>query len=156
MATGLVHLHNILRWLILLFLTVSILQSFSGWRKKKTFTRSDRRMWLYTLIVAHVTLLIGIYQWLAGRYGILTTKLPPGVDIMKDKFYRFFWVEHPVGMVLAIGLITLGYGMSKKSVSDTTKFRRAFWYFTIALVIILITIPWPYRELVGRPIFPGF
>jgi hypothetical protein len=75
---------------------------------------------------------------------------------MKDKFYRFFWVEHPVGMVLAIGLITLGYGMSKKSVSDTTKFRRAFWYFTIALVIILITIPWPYRELVGRPIFPGF
>jgi hypothetical protein len=58
-------------------------------------------------------------------------------------------------MIISIILITLGYGMSKKNVPDETKFKKAFWYFTIALVVILITIPWPFRQIVGRPIFPG-
>jgi hypothetical protein len=45
--------------------------------------------------------------------------------------------------------------MSKKNISDTDKFRKAFWLFLIALIVILVTVPWPFREVVGRPIFPG-
>jgi Na+/H+ antiporter NhaC len=63
-------------------------------------------------------------------------------------------MEHPLTMILAIVLITLGYGMSKKSVSDADKFKKAFRYFLVALVLILISIPWPFREI-GRPLFPG-
>ncbi len=155
MAIGLVHLHNILRWIILILLLLSILNSYSGWRNKKTFKPGDRKLWLFTLISAHITLLVGVYQWLAGRYGIFTTQLPEGTSVMKDKFFRFYWVEHPVGMILSILLITLGYGMAKKQVSDTTRFRKAFWYYFIALIIILATIPWPGREIIGRPLFPG-
>jgi hypothetical protein len=155
MQTGLVHLHNILRWIILVLLLLSIYKSFSGWQSKKIFTAGDKKVWLFTLISAHITLLIGLYQWLFGRYGMLTTILPEGVSVMKDKFYRFYWVEHPTGMILSIVLITLGYGMSKKSVSDEVKFKKAFWFFTLALVIILATVPWPFRQIVGRPWFPG-
>ncbi|MEP7279299.1 MAG: hypothetical protein ABI813_11695 [Bacteroidota bacterium] len=155
MQIGLVHLHNLLRWIILILLVASIIKSYGGWKQKKIFAPGDKKIWLFTLITAHITLLIGLYQWLFGRYGILVTSLPPGVSVMKDKFYRFFWVEHPTGMILSILLITLGYGMAKKAVSDETKFRRAFWYFTIALLIILITVPWPFRQIVGRPLFPG-
>ena len=155
MQMGLVHLHNLLRWVILILLVVSIIKSYSGWQQKKVFTPADKKTWLFTLIAAHITLLIGLYQWLFGRYGVFVTSLPEGVSVMKDKFYRFFWVEHPTGMIISIILITLGYGMAKKSVSDDTKFKKAFWYFTIALLVILITVPWPFRQIVGRPIFPG-
>jgi hypothetical protein len=31
------------------------------------------------------------------------------------------------------------------------KFRRSFWLFLFALIIILVTIPWPFRTGVGRP-----
>ena len=74
---------------------------------------------------------------------------------MKDKFYRFYWIEHPFSMILAIVFITIGYGMAKKSVSDVVKYRNAFWFFTIALILILAGIPWPFRQLIGRPWFPG-
>ena len=155
MDTGLLHLHNLLRWVILILLLASILKSYSGWQQKKLFTAGDKKIWLFTLIAAHITLLVGLYQWLFGRYGLISKGLPEGTNIMKDKFYRFFLVQHPTGMIISILLITLGYGMAKKQVSDETKFKKAFWYFVIALLVILITVPWPFRQIVGRPIFPG-
>ncbi len=155
MQTGLVHLHNLLRWVILILLVFSIIKSYTGWQQKKVFTPGDKKVWLFTMIAAHITLLIGLYQLLMGRYGIISKGIPEGVSIMKDKFYRFFLVEHPTGMIIAIILITLGHGMAKKAVNDETKFRKAFWYFLVALLVILITVPWPFRQIVGRPLFPG-
>jgi hypothetical protein len=155
MDTGLLHLHNLLRWVILILLVASIVKSYSGWQRKKLFTAGDKKLWLFTMIAAHITLLVGLYQWLFGRYGLISKGVPEGTHIMKDKFYRFFLVEHPTGMIISIILITLGYGMSKKPVSDETKFRKAFWYFFLALLVILATVPWPFRQVVGRPLLPG-
>lgn len=155
MQTGLVHLHNLLRWIILVLLLVSIVKAYTGWQSKRIFSASDKKVWLFTMISAHTTLLLGLYQVAFGRYGFLSAGLPEGVSLMKDKFYRFFWIEHPVGMLIAIMLITLGHGMARKAVSDEVKYRKAFIYFLLALVVILATIPWPFREIVGRPYLPG-
>ena len=155
MQNVLLYLHNLLRWAILVMLIWSIIKSLSGWQSKRAFTPGDRKTWLFTLIFAHITLLIGLIQVLFGRYGIFTTSLPEGTNVMKDKFYRFFWIEHPTAMILAIIFITLGYGMAKKQVSDQVKFKKAFWFFIIALVLLLAGIPWPSREIVGRPLLPG-
>jgi hypothetical protein len=155
MQTGMVHLHNFLRWVILILLLVSIIKAYTGWQGKKTFAASDKKIWLFTMISAHITLLLGLYQILLGRYGVFTTTLPEGTSAMKDKFFRFFWVEHPLGMIIAIILITLGHGMAKKAVSDELKYKKAFYYFLIALIVLFASIPWPFREIVGRPWFPG-
>ena len=117
MQTGLVHLHNFMRWIILVLLLISIVKAFSGWQLKKVFSPGDKKLWLFTMISAHITLLLGLYQVGFGRYGMFSTTLPDGITLMKDKFYRFFWVEHPVSMIIAIVLITLGYGMAKKSIA---------------------------------------
>lgn len=150
-----VHLHNFLRWVILILLLVSIIKAYTGWQGKKTFAAGDKKIWLFTMISAHITLLLGLYQVALGRYGFFTATLPEGTSVMKDTFYRFFWVEHPLGMIIAIALITLGHGMAKKPVSDDVKYKKAFIYFLLALIVIFATIPWPFREIVGRPWFPG-
>lgn len=155
MQTGIVHLHNFLRWVILILLLVSIIKAYTGWKGKRTFAAGDKKIWLFTMISAHITLLLGLYQVALGRYGFFTTTLPEGTSVMKDTFYRFFWVEHPLGMIIAITLITLGHGMAKKPLSDEVKYKKAFIYFLLALVVIFATIPWPFREIVGRPWFPG-
>jgi len=155
MQTGLLHLHNLLRWIILVLLFLSILKSYTGMTKKKAFEASDKKIWLFTMIAAHITLLLGLYQWLLGRYGIFSYVKPEGVSMMKDPYLRFFQMEHPVSMILAILLITLGYGMAKKNVDDQIKYKKAFRYFVLALVLILAAVPWPFRELVARPWFPG-
>lgn len=153
MELGLLHLHNFLRWVILILLLVSIYKAYSGWKGKKEFSPGDKKIWLFTMISAHIQLLIGLYQVGFGRYGF--AKLPEGVQLMKDKFFRFFLVEHPVGMLVAIVLITLGHGMAKKPVSSEVKYRKAFFYFLIALIVILAVVPWPFRdELIARPLMP--
>ena len=89
------HLHNVLRWVILILLLVTLYQAFA----KKESIRSSS-LWL--MIAAHTMLLIGLYQVIAGRFGILKG-LPESVpSLMKDSFYRFYWVEHPILMVVAI------------------------------------------------------
>jgi hypothetical protein len=150
MANTILSLHSILRWLLLILLLASIVKSFNGWQSKKIFTTGDRKLFLFTLITTHINFLVGLYLLFFGTFGIISAGKPDGVDVMKDKFFRFFWVEHPVGMLIAIVLITLGNAMAKKNVIDAIKFKKAFWFFFIALIIILATVPWPFREI-GRP-----
>jgi hypothetical protein len=154
METGLLHLHNLLRWVILILLLWSVVISYTGWKSKRAFSSKDKKTWLFTMIVAHSTLLLGLYQWILGRFGLLTYVKPEGVSMMKNATLRFYQMEHPVMMILSVLLITLGYGMAKKSVEDEKKYKKAFQYFLIALIVILLAIPWPFRE-VGRPLFPG-
>lgn len=153
MDNGLLFLHNIMRWVILVLLLLSIFRAFSGWKNRRAFTPADRKTWLFAMIAGHITLLIGLYQLLLGRYGLLTVDAPEG-GVMKDKFYRFFWVEHPTFMILAIVMMTLGYGTAKKNLADDQKFRRAMWLFIVALLFVLVAIPWPFRAGIGRPWFP--
>lgn len=153
--TGLLDLHNILRWVILLALLYAIARSWSAMRAKRAFTGGERKGALILLIAAHITLLVGLYQWLFGRYGILTTSLPEGTVLMKDKFYRFFWIEHPFGMVVAITLITIGYSTIKKGTQKPGLGGKAFWLLLIALLVLYFTIPWPWRAIIARPLLPG-
>ncbi|MFN5423263.1 MAG: hypothetical protein ACK5AO_08355 [bacterium] len=156
METGLLHLHNLLRWVVLILLLLSIYKSYTGGAGSRKFTAGDKKTWLFTMIAAHITLLLGLYQWLIGRYGLLSYVKPEGSSTMKDPFLRFFQVEHPISMLLAITFITLGYGMSKKQVEDSVKFKKALRYFILALILILAAVPWPFRgDIIGRSLFPG-
>jgi hypothetical protein len=146
----LLQIHSILRWVILILLVLSIVQSLIGWIKKRELREGDTKIWLFTMIFTHTTLLIGLILLFFGRFGILSSGLPEGVVLMKDTFYRFYWVEHPTGMIVATILITLGRAVVKKQITDPLKYKRAFWYFLLALVVIILTIPWPGREIIGR------
>ena len=134
MQTGLVHLHNILRWLILLFLLITLFQAFA---KNAAVKKTS------------LFLLIGIYQLVAGRFGI-TKGFPGEGSWMSDKFYRFFWLEHPLLTLIAIVLITIARGKAK-----VLNYKATSWLLVVALVLLLAAIPWPFREIVGRPLFPG-
>ena len=156
MDTGLLHLHNLLRWVILVLLLISMFKAYSGWTGKKAFTPGVKKIWLFTMISGHITLLIGLYQVAFGRFGFLKTTLPEGESFMKNKFFRFFWMEHPVTMILAIVFLTMAHGMAKKAVPDEVKYKKAFIFFLLALVLLLAGVPWPFRGLeIGRPLFPG-
>lgn len=155
MYTGLLHLHNLLRWVILILLVVAILRHLAGMSGKKPFTNGDRKTGLFLMISAHIQLLIGLYQWFAGPWGLKLIQNAGGMgEVMKNAVWRFWAVEHLVGMLIAIILITIGRGVSKKNLPDQTKHKRTFWLFLVALIIILSVVPWPGRE-VGRPLLPG-
>ncbi len=153
MYQGLLHLHSLLRWIILILLVVNIVRHFTA--SNNPFTATDKKLGLFLMIAAHTTLLLGLYQWITGPSGFQNIKnLGMGV-VMKDSAARFWAVEHMTGMIIGIILITLGKTVAKKNFSDALKHKRSAILFTLALVIILLTIPWPFRAGIGRPWFPG-
>lgn len=151
MQKGLLDLHNVMRWLILLFALLAIIKGLSGMNGKKPFGKGDKRIALFLMICCDIQLLLGlVLYYLNGWWSVLT-----GGTSMASKPNRFFSVEHAFGMILAIILVHIAYSATKKNIPDGSKFRRLFWLTLFAIIIILATIPWPGREMVGRPLFPG-
>lgn len=154
MYTGLLHLHNLLRWVILILLLVALFRHLAGMNNKRAVSAGDKKVDLFLMIAAHITLLVGLYQWIAGPWGLKLITAKGMSVVMKDSAYRFFAIEHLTGMLIAIVLITIGRGKVKRAV-DYTAHKKAFWFFLLALIVILASVPWPFREAVARPLFPG-
>lgn len=155
MYTGLLHLHSTLRWVILILLLVALFRHLSGMNSRRMINNGDRKVDLFLMIAAHITLLIGIYQWIAGEWGLKKIQQLGFGEVMKAAPYRFFAIEHLTGMLIAIILITIGRGKVKRS-SDAAVHKKAFWFFFIALVLILASVPWPFRVAgIARPLLPG-
>ncbi len=154
MYGGLLHLHNVLRWVILLLLLIAVIRHFTGLSKKSAVTATDKKVDLFLMTAAHITLLLGLYQWIAGSWGLKLIQNVGIGEVMKNSQYRFWGVEHLAGMIIAVILITVGRGAVKRAI-DWTAHKKAFWFFLVALLLILVSVPWPFREGIGRPWFPG-
>ena len=56
---------------------------------------------------------------------------------------RFYIVEHPLGMIVAAVLVTIGYKVIKKTnLSDVSKYKRLLIYYILGFAIIAYLIPW--------------
>lgn len=151
MLTGIQHMHNLLRWLVVLFALWTIIKSISGMSGNKSFTNADKRPALLLMITVDIQLLLGLVLYFGkGWFKVLTSG-----NFMGIAAQRFWAMEHMVGMLLGIIFIHIGYSATKKNIGDKSKFSRVFWFTLLGFIIILATIPWPFREAVGRGLFPG-
>jgi hypothetical protein len=141
MYQGLVHLHSALRWVILILLIICILQAFT---KNEKIAKTS--LWL--LISSHIMLLLGLFQYFSSEVvGFsMIERLGGFGNVMKDSFARFWVVEHISAMILAIVLITMARGRAKR-----LNFGPAQWMY----IVVLAAVPWPFREGIARPWFPG-
>lgn len=80
MYTGLVHMHNLLRWVIVITLVLSLINAFKGKNGKET---------LIMMISSHVMLLIGLVQWFGGELGLKQIKNSGMGEAMKNAAIRF-------------------------------------------------------------------
>src|ERR1700712_1606344 len=111
MYQGLLHLHNIGRWVVIILLLVAVVRSLAGMTGNKAFTSGDKKVGLFLMISAHIMLLIGLYQWLTGPWGLKNILNSGMAAVMKDHVFRYWAVEHITGMLIAIILITIGRGV---------------------------------------------
>ena len=84
-----------------------------------------------------------------------TFRANPGAA-MKVAALRFFGMEHLVLMVAAAVVATIGSARSRRAPDEASKNKTARTFFVIAMVLVLLGIPWPFRgDGVGRGLFPG-
>lgn len=139
MYTFFKHLHSGLRWVLLIALIWAIYDAYIQWKKGGAMNKESLRPSLMAFIVTHTQLVFGLIMY------FITPRVNFTPGWMKDGIMRFFGMEHPLMMLIAIVLISLGYIKGKKATTGTG-FKTIFWYYFIALVLILATIPWPWMK----------
>ncbi len=70
MYEALLAVHNIGRWVLLILLLTALVKALNGMTGNKAYTDGDRKVSLFLMITAHVMLLIGLYQWFVGPWGL--------------------------------------------------------------------------------------
>lgn len=134
-------LHSFWAYLTLLLIVIAALNALFKYFGKKEFHPIDFRISLFTLIVTHIQLLLGLVLFFAADYLSLFSELGMG-GIMKNSVLRANIVEHPLMMIIGVVLITVGYSKHKKKLTSTPKFKVLAIFYTLALVCILSRIPW--------------
>jgi uncharacterized membrane protein len=127
-------LHDYFRYVVFVLVLLAIIQSLMGWLGKSPYTELNRKINLFALISAHTQLLIGIVLY------FLSPLVQFNSDTMKNDTTRYFTVEHWLGMIIAIILITIGHSKSKKLVLPEAKHKTIAIFYLIALLLIIGTI----------------
>ncbi|PRD45545.1 hypothetical protein [Sphingobacterium haloxyli] len=154
MYSTLLIIHSLTRWLVLAFLVYSICSAFVGYTRDKRFSKADNAFRHWTATVSHIQLMIGIILYTQSPIvNYFWAKTESGLHQLELTFYGLI---HMVLMLLSVVLITIGSALAKRRLTDREKFKTMFVWFSIAFIIILIAIPWPFSPLSSRPNFRMF
>ena len=133
--------HSYWAYLVLVVLIFAVIKALSGVISKKEYDPKTFRVALFTLIVSHIQLLIGLVLYFTSSRFLLWSELGVG-EVKKTAIHRLYLVEHPTINILAVALITIGYSKHKKKRLSVPKYKTLALFYTTALVLILSRIPW--------------
>lgn len=139
--TALKHSHSGLRWVVLGLLIAAIVKA-TGKRRGGTVYPGKDKLALFALISVHVQLLLGLvlYLWLSPLVSFEG-------GVMSNAVTRFYTVEHLLGMVIGIVLVTVGYSKAKRQAELNKGWKTISTFYLLGLLAILVSIPWPFRNL---------
>lgn len=138
----LIHAHSGFRWVALLFLILAIFNAIAG-KSKGEYTNRDKKLNLFAMIFFHIQALGGfVVYFTSGKVQFVE-------GWMKNPMLRFFGMEHVLLMVAAVVLLTIGRKKAEKALAPIVKHKKIVVWYTIALILVLISIPWPIREALG-------
>lgn len=145
MYTILLQIHSLLRYLVLIFLIIVIVNSFLGFSNKKAFGKTDDLLGITLFSLTHTQFLIAIILY------FVSPLVQFNAATMKDPSLRYWTTEHSVVMLTAIVLITMARITSRKMKDDTAKHRRMLAFNMMAFVIILLGIAMSQRGFFSMP-----
>ncbi len=147
-------LHSILRYVIVIAALAAVVLAFRGWLTRKPFTALDDRLGMIFTSSMHLQLLIGLLLY--GVFSQLTQAAFNNMGAaMTNPALRFYAVEHISMMIVAVVIATVGRSLSRRAKDDTAKHRMAAIFYTIALIVVFVSIPWPWAAAgAARPLNP--
>jgi len=131
------HTHSGLMWLVVAMLLISVFGSvYLLISKKEQISKNWFGLFKYTKHLLYLQFLLGLSML------FLSEKVTYASGFMKNADLRFYGMEHPLMMLIAIGLVAWGLFKSKKKSTNLKKVKVVFIYYTIATIVILAMVPW--------------
>jgi uncharacterized membrane protein len=135
------HTHSGLRWVALILILLAIYNSIIA----KEFNKREKLINLFSMVSLHLQLVLGLILYIISD----KVKFFDGWMNEPSGIYRFYGMEHLAGMIIAIALITVGYVKSKKGTTPAEIYKPIKLFYIIGLILILASIPWPFRANLG-------
>lgn len=142
-------LHSLVRWAVLAGLGLGLFRAYRGWLGSRPFTPFDDTVRHTAATVAHVQLVLGYALYFVSPL-VASFHLR---DAAHGPTTLFFGLQHVAAMTTAIVVLTAGSALAKRQTTDQAKFRTMALWFTGALLLILMAIPWPFSPWASRPYF---
>jgi hypothetical protein len=147
-------IHSLLRWVVVIAGLVTLARAISGITGRRNWLAGDAAAVRWFSIALDVQFLIGLllYVWLSP---FIRDAWADMAATMRNAPLRFFAVEHLIGMLIGIALAHVGKSKIGKAADAAQKHKLALIFFGLAMVVILLSIPWPGMPG-GRPLLRGF
>jgi hypothetical protein len=142
--------HSWLRWAAILAGLLAIGRAILGASRRAEWTRADERAGMWFVVLLDLQLLIGLVLYFALS-PITRAALQDFGAAMKSSGLRFWAVEHLFGMIVGLALVHIGRVRTRKLTQSSARHRVALISYTLGLLAILISIPWPGMPN-GRPL----
>lgn len=139
MNQALLNVHSYLAYAALALLVLASINAILGLTSKKLFTDKDLRISLFTMIICHIQLLVGLIVYFVSEKGFKAFAIE---GAMKNEDLRLTMLEHPLINIIALALITIGWSKHKKEESNNGKFKKIAIFYTLGLILILSRLPW--------------
>ncbi|WP_201978154.1 hypothetical protein [Hymenobacter rubidus] len=143
-------LHSWSRWFVLIFGLIAVYRAYVGWTGRRPFVKADNGMSAAFSGFMWLQVLIGLGLYFMGNWPARVTSA--AMDAATRSENRFFKMEHIAIMILAAILAQVGRIAMKKAGDDTLKHKKLFTYFGVALLLVLLMIPWGIWNP-ARPLF---
>lgn len=138
------HLHSIIRYILMFLLLYVLFVSLVKWLQHKPFTKTDNTASLLLFIFTNVQFLAGFVLYL-----FLSPWVSFSSSTMSDKMLRYWTVEHITIMIIAVAVISIGRSRSKKQQESAAKFKVLFYTSLIALALIVVGMAFSGRGIIG-------
>jgi hypothetical protein len=143
--------HSWLRWLVLAAAVLAVVRALKGRSGPGVWTAADERTARLFTTLLDIQMLLGLLLFFVLSPFMAMVRDHLG-EAMGNDAMRYWLVEHPVGMVVAIALAHVGRARIRKTADPRRKHRLALIFFGLALVAAAASVPWPGMAT-GRPLF---
>ena len=142
-------LHNTVRWIVLIVGVWAVVLAWRGWLGRRQWTVAEGRATRVFVVVLDLQFMIGL-----ALYVVFSPLTRQGFSdfgaAMRDAPIRYFLLEHPLIMLLAIAAAHIGAVKIRRAASDAERFQRASIWLGLSLAALAGFIPW------ARPLVPSF
>lgn len=137
----LLSLHSYARWLVLFTMIWALFRTWGGLLRKREWDKWDDRASSLFASAFSLQFVLGVLLYLQP-VGMAQAGLQDMGAAMKVRDLRFFSLEHPLQMIIALAIVHLGKARSRKALVTEVKFRWATICFSLATVAVIVAIPW--------------
>jgi len=147
----LLSLHNLNRWLVLLVGLWATWQVTRGWLGQRSWQPHDTTLIQVFTRVVDLQFLLGLALYLLpGALIQAALQNIAWAQIMQERLLRFFTLEHPLQMIIAVVLVNVALATAKRVTHERRRFRWSAILLIITMLLIVLAIPWP-GFYYGRP-----